>query len=58
MDKIKAFTVRLPHAVVDQIDARAAINKRNRNGEIAYLLEQAIDNSVDRDLQVLKRTEK
>lgn len=55
MDNLKAFTVRLPVTVVEQIDSRAAINKRTRNGEIAYLLEQAIDDSVARDLKVLTR---
>jgi predicted transcriptional regulator len=54
-DDLKAFTVRVPRELVDQIDARAKFNHRKRNGEINVLLEMAIDASVKSDLQVLKR---
>jgi len=55
MDDLKAFTIRLPKRLVDQIDARAKLNRRARNGEIGVLLESAIDANVESDLEVLKR---
>lgn len=56
MDDLKAFTIRVPRDLVDQIDARAKLNRRKRNAEINVLLEAAIDTSVDSDLQVIKKT--
>lgn len=56
MDDLKAFTIRVPRELVDQIDARAKLNKRKRNAEINVLLETAIDRMVNSDLQVLKKT--
>lgn len=54
-DTIVAFTVRLPKSLIDQIEVRAAINHRKRNGEIHALLENAIDGSVGSDIQVRKQ---
>lgn len=51
----KAFTVRLPRDLVDQIDARARVNKRRRNAEIHLLLERAIDHLVKTDLDLLNK---
>lgn len=56
MDDLKAFTIRVPRDLVDQIDARAKLNRRKRNAEINVLLEAAIDASVDSDLRVIKKT--
>lgn len=56
MDDLKAFTIRVPRDLVDQIDARAKMNRRKRNAEINVLLEDAIDRSVDSDLRVIKTT--
>lgn len=56
MDDTRAFTIRVPAQLVDQIDARAKLNHRKRNGEINILLEKAIDSSVRSDLEVIKKT--
>ena len=55
MDDLKAFTIRVPRDLVDQIDARARLNHRKRNAEINVLLEIAIDTSVDSDLRVIQK---
>lgn len=55
-DDLKAFTIRVPRELVDQIDARAKLNRRKRNAEINVLLEDAIDATVNSDLRVLKTT--
>lgn len=55
MVKEKAFTIRLPEDLADQIDHRAKLQRRSRNSEIAYLLQQAIDASVGADLNLFKR---
>ena len=57
MEDLKAFTIRVPARLVDQIDARAKLNRRKRNGEINVLLETAIDAGVQSDLEVVKKTE-
>ncbi|MCG7628993.1 hypothetical protein MHM88_14370 [Epibacterium sp. MM17-32] len=57
MEDLKAFTIRVPARLVDQIDARAKLNRRKRNGEINVLLETAIDAGVQSDLNVVKKTE-
>lgn len=53
--ELKAFTVRLPETLIEQLDARAGVNRRKRNQEIQYLLEQAIDTSVASDLEVIQK---
>ena len=55
MDELVAFTVRIPRMLCDQIEDRRRLNRRSRNAEIAFLLEQAIDGSVASDLKVLQR---
>ena len=55
MQEMKAFTIRVPAVLVDQIDARAQINDRTRNSEINSMLKLAIDRSVASDIQVLKK---
>ncbi len=57
MEDLKAFTIRVPARLVDQIDARAKLNRRKRNGEINVLLETAIDAGVQSDLDVVRKTE-
>lgn len=56
MEDILAFTIRVPRRLVDQIDHRAAVNHRKRNGQINIMLEAAIDASVQSDLEVIHRT--
>lgn len=50
MKKMKAFTIRIPTDLHDQIEARAMINRRTKNAEIIHILETAIDEQVARDL--------
>lgn len=52
-DDLDAFTIRIPRELKAQIDARAAINHRKRNGEITALLEKAIDDAVAADRALL-----
>lgn len=54
-EQTRAFTIRIPAALADQIDARARLHHRRRNGEIIVLLQSAIDGSVGNDLEVIKR---
>lgn len=53
-DNSRAFTIRLSRELADQIDARATLNRRTRNGEITFLLETAIDQYVSSDLKILE----
>jgi hypothetical protein len=48
-EDLTAFTIRIPKELSEQIEARARINRRNRNGEINVLLEYAIDTQTARD---------
>ena len=50
MKKMKAFTIRIPTDLHDQIEARAAISRRTKNAEIIHILETAIDEHVAQDL--------
>lgn len=54
MKKMKAFTIRIPTDLHDQIEARAAVNRRTKNAEIIHILETAIDEHVARDLVTAK----
>jgi predicted DNA-binding protein len=54
MKKMKAFTIRIPQDLHDQIEARAVINRRTKNAEIIHILETAIDEQVARDLSLAK----
>lgn len=56
--KVKAFTVRLPVELHEQIVARAAVNRRYKNDEIVHILETAIDDQVKRDLMLAKSGQK
>lgn len=49
----RAFSVRLPQPLADQIDARCAVTRRTRNAEIQLLLEQALDAAVMHDRKML-----
>lgn len=55
MTDMKAFTLRIPAELADQIQARAVVNHRDRNKEIHALLEFAIDSSVNSDLRILRK---
>jgi hypothetical protein len=48
-EDLTAFTIQIPTELSEQIEARARINRRNRNGEINVLLEYAIDTQTARD---------
>lgn len=52
---LQAFTIRIPPELAAMIDARARTNRRTRNAEITFLLEEAIDASVERDRDLLKQ---
>jgi hypothetical protein len=58
MKKMKAFTIRIPADLHDQIEARAIINRRTKNAEIIHILETAIDEQVARDLSLAKSGQK
>lgn len=51
---LQAFTIRIPHDLAEMIDNRAKLNRRTRNAEIRVLLENAIDQQVERDLQLMR----
>lgn len=59
MKRMKAFTIRIPSDLHDQIEARAVISRRTKNAEIIHILETAIDDQVRRDLMTARsgRTE-
>lgn len=50
----RAFTIRIPSNLADQIETRAALNRRSRNREIEWLLESAIEVATQRDLKTLE----
>lgn len=54
-DDTKAFTIRIPATLAEQIDMRAKTNRRTRNAEINVLLEHGIDHGVAKDLEAIKR---
>ena len=56
-DNVKAFTIRLPMPLYEQVSARAKLNRRRLNAEITVLVEKAIDDGVRGDLQVLNSLE-
>lgn len=58
MKKMKAFTIRIPTDLHDQIEARAAVNRRTKNAEIVHILETAIDEAVARDLSIARSGQK
>lgn len=54
MKQLKAFTIRIPQDLHDQIEARAAVSRRTKNAEIVHIIETAIDNQVQADLRLAK----
>ncbi len=54
MKKMKAFTIRIPADLHDQIEARAMVNRRTKNAEIIHILETAIDEHVAIDIKLAK----
>jgi len=54
MKKMKAFTIRIPVDLHDQIEARAAISRRTKNAEIIHILETAIDEHVAQDISIAR----
>jgi len=54
-DETVAFTVRMPRGLCAQIEARAALNHRSRNGELNAMLENAIDATTAKDLEEIRR---
>lgn len=55
MKDYRAFTIRIPPDMADQIEARAEINGRSRNSECIKLLERGIDLGVESDLRIKSR---
>jgi len=51
---VKTFSLRLPHKLAEEIDARANVNRRPRNAEIQLMLEQYLDLIVARESLNLK----
>lgn len=47
MKKLKAFTIRIPTDLHDQIEARAVVSRRTKNAEIIHILETAISEESD-----------
>lgn len=45
----RAFTVRLPETLVEQIEQRARFTKRSRTAEVEHLLEWAIDEIIRKE---------
>lgn len=58
MKHLKAFTIRIPQDLHDQIEARAAVSRRTKNAEIIHIIETAIDNQVNADLKLAKSGQK
>lgn len=54
----RAFTIRIPEDLFDQVQGRAAILRRSRNTEITELLIRGIDASVAEDLKYLETMQK
>ena len=54
-EETSALTIRIPKSLDDQIKMRARLQKRSRNAEIIFMLEEMIDRSVGRDLEIIKR---
>lgn len=49
-----SFTIRIPLSLANQIEARARILERSRNFVISNMLMKAIDEGVERDLNLLR----
>lgn len=47
MAMTKAFTIRLPRNILQQIDERTKFSHRSRNAEILVLIERALDIPAD-----------
>lgn len=54
MKPLKAFTIRIPQDLHDQIEARAVVSRRTKNAEIIHIIETAIDTQVNTDLKLAK----
>lgn len=55
-EDVCAFTIRIPRALKDQIEARAKLHHRKRNQEINVLLEVSIDRMVETDRETIKNS--
>lgn len=47
-------TIGMPEHLVKQIEQLAMINRRSFSGQVVLMLEQMIDQSVERDLQLIQ----
>lgn len=52
--KYRAFTIRLPEDLADQIEQRAYLTRISKNTAITRLLIKALDKQVKNDLKLLK----
>ena len=50
MTKLVAVTYRIPVKLKNQIDRSAKDNMRSSNSEVAHLIAQGLDGSVDKDM--------
>lgn len=48
---LKSFTIRIPMELASEIDALAAAEHRNRNGQIVLMLENELDRLRDEEVQ-------
>lgn len=51
-----SFTIRIPASLARQIDARARILERSKNFIVTDMLMRAIDEGVERDLNLIRAT--
>lgn len=54
-DGMATFSIRIPQALCDQIDARRKVAKRSRNKEVELMLERQIETEVARDKIIVER---
>ena len=50
-----SLSVRIPDELMAQISLRARLHRRSKNSEIVYLLERAIQSSVNQDQDLLEK---
>lgn len=54
-DEMVAFSIRIPRAVADKIDAMRRYSKRSRNMEITLMLEKIIEIQEQNDREIVER---
>lgn len=54
-DGMASFSIRIPQALADQIDARRKVSKRSRNKEVELMLERQLETEVARDKAIVDK---